>query len=187
MLMTRQAVIATVMLTLGVPGVLAQAPPAQPRPPQTFAAYLQGQYNNIKNNLVRSAEKMPAEHFGFRPTPEVMTYAELLGHVVNTQYAYCNAVKGGPNPAAGKDFTKTAEQPAMIQIVKDSFAYCDDAYAALTDAKATEMITVGVAPNQRQISRANQLTQLVVHGNEHYGNLVTYMRIKGIVPPSSAQ
>ena len=70
--------------------------------------------------------------------------------------------------------------------MKDSFAYCDDAFAAVTNENALEMLTRGSAPNQRQLARVNQLTQLIVHGNEHYGNLVTYMRMKGIVPPSSA-
>ena len=107
---------------------------------------------------------------------------------MEAQYSYCANVKGGANPATGKEFEKSVTGKAeVVQMVKDAFAYCDDAYAALTDAKAIEMITVGVTPNQRQVSRANQLAQLIVHGNEHYGNLVTYMRIKGIVPPSSAQ
>jgi uncharacterized damage-inducible protein DinB len=158
-----------------------------PRPPQTFAMFLQGQYATLKRNITGSAEKMPAEHFAFRPTPEVMTYAELIAHVLDVQYSFCAAVKGVPSPAA-KDVAKTTTtKAAVIQLAKDSFAFCDDAMAALTAENTQEMIAVGTAPNQRQIARANQLTMLVVHGNEHYGNLVTYMRIKGIVPPSSAQ
>jgi uncharacterized damage-inducible protein DinB len=164
--------------------IKAQAPAAA-RPAQGFTAYLQGQYAAVKRNISGSTEKMPAEHFSYRPVPEVMTYGELISHVLQTQYNYCNAVKGGPNPATGKDFKKT-DKVSLIQLVQDSFAYCDDAFAGLSDANALEMITAGNAPNQRQIARANQLTQLVVHGNEHYGNLVTYMRTKGIVPPSSA-
>jgi uncharacterized damage-inducible protein DinB len=182
----RSVVLTAILLAAGATSAAAQAP-AAPRPPQTFAAYLQGQYATLKRNLSGSAEKMPAEHFGFRPVPEVMTYGELINHIVETQYAYCSVAKGGANPAAGKDFKKVADKAAIIQVVKDSFAYCDDAFAELSEAKALEMITAGAAPNQRQLARANQMTQLIVHGNEHYGNLITYMRIKGIVPPSSAQ
>ena len=178
-------VIAAGLGAFGATTLTAQAP-ATPRPPQGFTAYLQGQYATVKRNITGSTEKMPAEHFAYKPVPEVMTYGELISHVLQTQYSYCNAVKGGANPAAGKDFKQT-DKVTLIQLVKDSFAYCDDAFAGLSDANAVEMITVGTAPNQRQIARANQLTQLVVHGNEHYGNLVTYMRTKGIVPPSSAQ
>jgi uncharacterized damage-inducible protein DinB len=175
--------LAAALAAFSTSALVAQAP-AAPRPPQGFTGYLQGQYATVKRNITGSTEKMPAEHFAYRPVPEVMTYGELISHVLETQYSYCNAVKGGPNPAAGKDFKKT-DKVSLIQLVKDSFAYCDDAFAAVSDANALEMITVGTAPNQRQIARANQLTQLVVHGNEHYGNLVTYMRTKGIVPPSS--
>jgi uncharacterized damage-inducible protein DinB len=189
--MAIRTIVAIVVSLLSAPIAFAQAPtPAAtataPRPPQTYPMFLQGQYATLKRNITGSAEKMPAEHFSFRPSPEVMTYAELIAHVLDVQYSYCSAVKGVASPAA-KDLVKTTTtKAAVIQLANDSFAFCDDVMAALTPENAQEMITVGVAPNQRQIARANQLTMLVVHGNEHYGNLVTYMRIKGIVPPSSA-
>ena len=160
-----------------------------PRPPQTITAFLQDQYNKLKNNLVRSAEKMLAEYFSFRPSPEVRTFAELFGHTIETQDFYCHAVKGGVNPVAGKTLEKlVTDKAGVMQMVKDGFAYCDDVYAALTDASATEMITIGVAPNTRQASRVRPADPVGGrHGNEHYGNIVTYMRIKGIVSLSSAQ
>ena len=169
---------------------LAVAAPAmaQQKPPQTFPVYLQGQYATLKRNIVGSAEKMPAEHFSFRPSPDVRTYAELFGHTMQAQFGYCSTVKGVANPTTGKELEKVVTDKAgVIQMVKDAFDYCDDVFAKLTNENALEIITAGAAPNQRQLARSNQLTMLVVHGNEHYGNLVTYMRIKGIVPPSSAQ
>lgn len=175
--------IAVAALAVTMVPLSAQAPP-KPRPPQTFPAYLQGQYATLKRNLTGSVDKMPAEHFSFKPVPEVMTYAEMLTHVVGAQYAYCNAVKGGTNPGASLNL-EVADKAGVGKLVNDSFAYCDDAFAAVTNESALEMLTGGSAPNQWQFARANQLTQLIVHGNEHYGNLVTYMRMKGIVPPSS--
>jgi uncharacterized damage-inducible protein DinB len=194
MKMTTSAIALGMMLTIGAVSIGAQAPPppppgaaAKPRPPQSFPQYLQGQYATLKTNLMGSAEKMPAEHFAFKPTPEVRSYGQLFGHTMAAQYSYCATVKGEPSPALNKDLEKVTDKATVIQLVKDSFAYCDAVVAALTDANALELITQGAAPNQRQIARANQLTMLVVHGNEHYGNLVTYMRMKGVVPPSSAQ
>lgn len=167
-------------------GAVASAQTPAPRPPQTFPAFLQAQYATLKRNITGSADKMPAEHFSFKPAPEVMSYAEMLTHVLETQFAYCAAVKSVANPATGKELMKkTTDKAAVMQLVKESFAFCDDVMAGLTNENALEMLTVGTAPNQRQIARSNQLTMLVVHGNEHYGNLVTYMRMKGIVPPSS--
>jgi uncharacterized damage-inducible protein DinB len=170
------------MLAVTVLPSFGQAPPQ--RPPQTFSTYLQGQYATLKRNISGSVDKMSAEHFSFKPVPEVMTYAEMLTHIVETQYGYCSTVKGTTNPGASLDF-KVSDKAAVEQLVKDSFAYCDEVFAAVTNENALDMLTRGNAPNERQLARVNQLTQLIVHGNEHYGNLVTYMRIKGIVPPSS--
>ena len=171
-------------LVLWSTAAFAQAP----RPPQTFPIYLQAQYATLKNNLIGSAEKMPAEHFSFKPAPEVRSFAELFGHTIEAQYGYCSVAKGEPYPAVAKGLEKSAtDKAAVVKMVKDAFAYCDDVYAGLNNENAMQMITAGTPPNQRQLARGNQLTMLVVHGNEHYGNMVTYMRIKGIVPPSSSQ
>jgi uncharacterized damage-inducible protein DinB len=163
---------------------VAVLPSSAQAPPQTFPTYLQGQYATLKRNITGSVDKMPAEHFSFKPVSEVMSYAEMLTHIVETQYGYCSTVKGATSPGASLNF-KVTDKVAVGQLVKDSFAYCDDAFAAVTNENALEMLTRGSAPNQRQLARVNQLTQLIVHGNEHYGNLVTYMRMKGVVPPSS--
>lgn len=159
-----------------------------PRPPQTMTMFLQAQYDTLKRNLTASADKIPAEHFSFRPTPEVRTVAEQFAHTIETQLFYCHAVKGGADPVGGRSFEKLfTDKAAVVQMVKDGFAYCDDAFAKLTDESLLGMVTMGTGPNTRQVARGTRLTMAVVHGNEHYGNLVTYMRMKGIVPPSSSQ
>lgn len=176
--------VVALILAMAVVPVPAQTPPPA-RPPQRFAAYLQGQYATLKRNITGAAEKMPAEHFSFKPVPEVMSYAELLTHVIETQYFYCSTVRGTTDPAASLNF-KVTDKAAVGALVRDAFAYCDEVFAAVTDENALEMLSRGSGPDQRQMARAIQLTQAIVHGNEHYGNLVTYMRMKGIVPPSSA-
>ena len=93
-------------------------------------------------------------------------------------------MKGTADPGADLNYRAT-DKAAISQLVKDSFAYCDEVFATLTDENALEMLTRGADAVQRQLARAIQLTQLVVHDNEHYGNLGIYMRIKGIVPPTS--
>src|SRR5687768_17543064 len=161
----------SLLLILTATSVAAQpAPSAPPRPPQTYPAFLQAQYASIKRYIIGSAEKMPAEHFGFKPAPEVMTYAGLLGHIIDVQYGFCSAVKGGPNPAAGKGLDKLTEKTTLVPAVKEAFTYCDDAFGGLTDENALEMLTLGSGANQRQVARASQLTMVIAHGNEHYGN-----------------
>jgi uncharacterized damage-inducible protein DinB len=157
----------------------AQAAPAGPTDP--LSRVLFGGYNSQKMNLTQSAEKVSEADYAYQPTKDVRTFGQMLAHVANTQFTYCAAAKGEPNPNKD-DFEKTATTKAAIQkALADSFAFCDTIYASLTDAKAMEMVKVG----QNEIPRAARLISNIAHDNEHYGNLVTYMRIKGYVPPST--
>ena len=184
--MTRNAAtISTLLFTLAASALSAQAPP-RPRPPETYSMFLQAQYAGLKRNIIGSAEKMPAEHFSFKPSPDVRTYARATGPYHRHAVLLLQCRQGRSESWHGKDFEKITERAEMVQAVKEAFAYRDDAFSSLTNETAMQMITIGVAPNQRQTARANQLTMVIVHGTEHYGNLVTYMRIKGVVPPSSS-
>ncbi len=138
-------------------------------------------YDRIKGYVVRSADQMPEELYGFRPTPEVRTYAQLLGHIITTQYMFCSDALGEKNPAPG-DFEKThTTKAALAEAARASFKYCDRAYQ-LSD---TELTTPRSFPKGRQSRPLELLILNIAHNNEHYGNIVTYLRIKGLVPPSS--
>ena len=138
-------------------------------------------YNNTKQNIIGAAEKMPAENFSFKPTPEVRSYAEIFGHIMNTNYFACSALKGEANPNKD-DLEKTATtKEQVVKAVKASFDYCDGAFKSLTEGNLKETVKSGT----REIPKTSPLLLVVAHSQEHYGNLVTYMRLKGIVPPSS--
>lgn len=137
-------------------------------------------HDMVKNNILRSAEKMPEENYAFRPTPEVRSFRQLLGHIADAQYMFCSAVLGKPTPAPGVEKTKTSKAD-LIAALKEAFAYCDSAYAGMTDAKLAETVKFF----GREQARATVLSFNTAHNNEHYGNIVTYLRMKGIVPPSS--
>jgi uncharacterized damage-inducible protein DinB len=184
--MTRNSLLIGALLGLGLAGpAAAQAPQAPP----TVAAYVRNAYTGNKNNIMRSAEKMPEEFYGLRPGPqeEVRTFGQHLAHVANFNFLWCSEAKGEKNPNAGTNFEKTLKTKADItKVLADSFAYCDPAYAALTDASGSEVIEI-TQENGRQIrqTRMGLLMMNLAHNNELYGNLVTTMRIKSIVPPSS--
>lgn len=135
-------------------------------------------YEGTKNNLSRAAEKVPEDVYGFKPAPTVRTFGEEVGHAVEWNMISCASVKGEPatNPAAGK--TSKAD---LVAALKSAFDYCDAVYNSLTDASATQMSDF----RGRQQSRLATLYFNVSHNNETYGTMVPYMRIKGIVPPSS--
>jgi uncharacterized damage-inducible protein DinB len=137
-------------------------------------------YSTIRNNLIRAAEKMPEENYSFKPTPEVMTFGELVGHVADSQYTYCYSVTGERLAAPGLQKARKTKAE-LVAGLKEAFSLCDKAISGLTDAKAMEPMPVF----GRQQPRLTVLTFNTAHNDEHYGNIVTYMRIKGLVPPSS--
>jgi uncharacterized damage-inducible protein DinB len=136
-------------------------------------------YASVKNNILRSAEKMPEENYTFKPAPRVRTFGQILGHVAEEQYIFCGAVRG-EQKAVDIEKTKTSKAD-LLAALRASFAYCDTAYDGLTDAAAVEMVKAGAAEH----TKLRMLWVNTVHDNSHYGNLVTYLRIKGLVPPST--
>lgn len=138
-----------------------------------------GFYNGIKNNIIKSAEKMPEANYSFQPTDSVRTFGQIIGHVADAQYEFCAPVKGETkNPTAEKTLKSKAE---LVGALKEAFAYCDGVYNSMTDAGGVEKVKFF----GREMTKFGILNFNVAHSNEHYGNIVTYLRIKGLVPPSS--
>src|SRR5262249_52375413 len=136
-------------------------------------------YDQVKNNIVRMAEKMPAEDYNYKPVPEVRTFGELMAHIADAQTRFCSMVNGeAKTPDAGSKKTKED----IVAALKASVAECDAAWAATNDSNAFTMMTAG----RGQSSRLGVLLRFtVVHDNEEYGYGAMYLRSKGIVPPSS--
>ncbi len=147
----------------------------------TLAAGLQRAYANVKMNLTQGAAKMPEDQFGFKPVPEVRAFGQLYGHVANSMFGACAALKGEANPNQGNDLEKKATKADVTKFLAEVFAYCDPAFAALTDENATQLVKQG----QNEVARGSVLAGLVSHDNEIYGTSVVYLRLKGIVPPST--
>jgi hypothetical protein len=149
--------------------------------PSGPAAEVQGGYARVKVNVIKAAENMPTEDYAFKPTPDIRIFARVVNHVTEAQFRSC----GSANGVAAADIVKppadTADKAVIVDALKASFAECDKAYAALSDANLTEMITVGPAKR----SRIGLAWGNVSHDNEQYATLALYMRLKGLVPPSS--
>ncbi|HTC34348.1 MAG TPA: DinB family protein [Bryobacteraceae bacterium] len=137
-------------------------------------------YENAKRDILRSADKMPEDKYAFKPTDSVRSYGQLLAHVADGQYEFCGAAAGNHDDKGIEQSAKT--KAAIVAALKSAFAYCDDIYAGMTDGKAAELIP---AFGGAKITRLSMLDFNVSHTMEHYGNIVTYLRIEGIVPPSS--
>jgi uncharacterized damage-inducible protein DinB len=175
--------------------------PATAQPPaqagganaDVIARTLKTSFDTIARYIAASAEKMPDVKFGFKPTPEVMSFGELVGHVADTHFSYCSRVKAEKNPNDGNSIQKKTAKADIVKGLTDSIAYCTDVYAGMTDAKAIELLAppappAGQAPPATPPAPSPKFRILmgnVTHDWEHYGNLVTYLRINGLVPPSS--
>ena len=137
-------------------------------------------YDALKTNLIKAAEKMPEDEYAFKPDPAVRSFGQILGHIADADYLFCSAVLGEDSSSPGIEKTKTTKAD-LTSALHDAFAYCNRAYDTLTDANANE--TVKSFGQER--SKLGVLWFNASHNLEHYGNLVVYMRLKGIVPPSS--
>jgi uncharacterized damage-inducible protein DinB len=137
-------------------------------------------YSGVKDILLRSAEKMPEENYSFKPTNAVRSYGQIIGHVADAQYLFCSIALGEKNPSPNIEQTKSSKSDLIVAL-KDAFAYCDKAYDGITDLSATQTVQLfgGDTPKLGVLNVNN------LHSIEHYGNLVTYMRLKNIVPPTS--
>jgi uncharacterized damage-inducible protein DinB len=155
--------------------VSAQDTPANPL--VTVSKHI---YAISKNDILGSVDKIPDDMWSFQPTKDVRTVAQLFAHIADAQYEFCGVAAEGKS--VSKDIEKTLKTKAeIVPALKDAFAYCDAAYAKMTDAGAAELVGFF----SMKITKLGAMDFNTAHNMEHYGNLVTYMRIKGIVPPSS--
>ena len=154
----------------------AQAPaPAGP------AAEVQRSYNGVKANILKSADRMPAESYSYKPEPDIRTFARVVNHVTEAQLRSCAAANETPAASLPKVPAETADKAAIVSALQASFAECDKAFASLTDSNLADSFTMG--PMKR--SRIGLMWGTVSHDSEQYATLALYLRLKGLVPPSS--
>jgi uncharacterized damage-inducible protein DinB len=154
--------------------------PASPTPASgPLSAALRDQYNAVKLNVTEAAAKMSEADYGFRPVDTVRTFGAFVGHIADGNLSYCALAKGDkPSMADAEKLTTKAE---LVAALAKAVAYCDEVYGAMTDEKALALIKAGRA----DMPAGALLFRNISHTNEHYGNLVTYLRMKGLVPPST--
>ena len=165
----------TTMSAIGLAAACAlQAQAADPLSTEAKQAYAQ-----IKNNITKMAESMPEENYSFKATPDVRTFGQLIGHIADSQMGACSAVNGAAKQLGASSKTSKSD---LVAALKESNDECDKAFASLTDATAGEMVKT----RRGERTKLGTLVGVTTHDNEEYGYTAVYMRLKGIVPPSSA-
>jgi uncharacterized damage-inducible protein DinB len=164
-----------------IAGTLA-APAFAQTPTDPLSAALKRQWDGIALNLKESAEVVPAERYSFRPSQDVKTFAGEMGHAANTHYFFCARIKGEPNPNKN-DYEKEMNKDVLVKAVIASNDYCSSVINSATDKWLMEMVGEGAQAQPRGAI----LSAHIAHSNETYGTVVPYMRMSGIVPPSTAR
>ena len=161
---------------LGVTFALLMAPTAASA---QVVATLKPLYADVRGFIVKSAEQMPAEAYSFKPVDGVRTFGQIIGHLANENFLMCATAKGEKRTMV-QDFEKNTEKAALVKAIKDAMAYCDPIYAMPDKRFKGSAELFGQKMPRLEILGGN-----VTHNWEHYGNIITYLRIKGMVPPSS--
>lgn len=146
-----------------------------------FSADARQSYALVKDSLIKAAEKMPAEDYSFRTVPAVRTFAEMIDHVANGQLLMCQVAKGEKTTANVKFAPPKTAKAELVTALKASFDYCDPVYASMTDAAGAAKVKWF----RWDMSRLGLLNWNIAHDNEMYGIIGAFLRIKGLVPPSS--
>ena len=162
---------------------------------ETFAnrplgGLVQRSFNIFSNYLVMAAEMMPESGYAFRPTPDVRTFGEQINHATGSHYSFCNqaGLPPGVEKRAAPSLTAVTAKPAIVAALRESIAYCNRVLAAATESWLMEVVPGLGGSSSGRISamRAHAFIYNTVHSAEDYGTITTYLRMQGIVPPSTA-
>ena len=175
--MIRRIVTCAALALLPASALAQTPPPAVSANPSTAA--VKAQFGMIKGVLARTAMKVPEELYAYKATPEVRSIGQIIGHIADAQFMFCSTAAGEKAPQSDIEKTMTMKTQ-LSKALADSTAYGDKVIDGINDTTGMEIVRLfGPTP------RLNVLTFNIAHSYEHYGNLVTYMRLNKIVPPSS--
>jgi uncharacterized damage-inducible protein DinB len=166
--------------------VLAQGPTAgsaqrlEPAPANPISTSEAKVYTMLSGVLVAATEKMSEANYSFKPTADVRSLGQIVGHLADSQYYFCSQTSGESQAGSSVEKTKTSKTE-LVAALKQAVAYCSKVYGAMTDAKGSEMTKM----MNLDVAKLTVLSANTAHDYEHYGNMSTHMRLKGIVPPTS--
>ena len=173
--------LAALFAAIAVHAAAQSAPP--PGQKLTLASQAIGGYTAIQRDLLEAAELMPEADYLFKPTPETRPFGQLISHVALTQFRACSLLQGGQNPKAAEKEEAPRSKAVLIALLKESATFCNPLVTTMTDEGMLQLVKVGPVEGARGL----MLVGLSVHGNEVYGTIAVYLRLKGIVPPTTAR
>ena len=170
--MLKRTLLTAAALSLSPPALSAQSP---------IRDSLKGLFDITRTNIMATARELSPELYAYQPTDEVRTTGQILAHIADAQYMFCSTAAGERSPATESVEQTRTQKEQIVEALEQSFAYCERVFAGTTDAQGGRSVTLMGMPT----TAFGTLAFNSAHNYEHYGNLVTYMRLNGIVPPSS--
>lgn len=156
--------------------------PAMAQAQNPWMTSIKAQHDQVKGYIVKTADAVPENLYSFKATPDVRSIAQLLGHIADATNSICGNAGGGKAAPLGAEKSMTTKAQ-LTKALADAFAVCDKVIAGMTDAQAAETTKFFVGGES---TRGMIIAFNTAHNFEHYGNLVTYMRLNKMVPPSSS-
>ena len=190
----RRSVVVTVLVLLGTTPGLAQTPgggapaaggpvAAQPSFPATsFLTPTKATWESTRNLVLGIVEVMPEDKYDFKPTPAVRTFRENVIHLIGENYTFFGRVSGETLPSNAR-FDALKSRDEIVKALRESYDYGSKVWAGLTEEKALELIE---GRGGQRVQRWSAILLAIQDNMNHYGNLVVYLRLNGMVPPRSA-
>lgn len=180
-----------VMFALVMPVTLAAQQPPAADSANPITAVFRGRIVALHRNLAQAFDSIPADKFGYKPTPAQQTIGYIAQHLVNDNYLFCNAFGDMKHTRPAKE-TETADslkaqwpKDTLVAQLKASFDFCERAFAQLSDASLGEQTSLTFRGQTRDVTRASMVLGHALDTGDHYSQLANYMRLNGILPPTA--
>ena len=182
----RAALVLALVLPSTLPAQQAGTPPANP-----IVTAFRGRIMGMHRNIAQAFDSIPEAKFSYKPTPAQLSIGFIAQHVASDNYFFCNNFGDMKATVPAKD-TETPDsvraawpKDSLVTKLKASFAFCQNAFAQLTDANLSDQISVTFNGNTRTLTRASMVLGHALDLADHYSQLANYMRLNGMLPPSA--
>ena len=178
------------ILALALPaGLAAQAPTTPPANPITAA--FRGRTMGLQRNLAQAFDSIPEAKYSYKPTPAQLSIGYVAQHLANDNYFFCNqfgdmkATRPASHTSTPDSVKATWPKDSLVAQLKESFDFCEKAFAQLDDAKLADQVTMTFGGNSRQVPRAQMVLGHVIDMADHYSQIANYMRLNNMIPPTA--
>ena len=179
------------LLALVLPLGLAAQTPAAGSQANPITGVFRGRTMALQRQLAQAFDSIPGDKFGYKPTPPQLTIGNIAQHLANDNYFFCNefgamkATRPEKDTATPDSVKAKWPKDTLVTKLKESFDFCEKAFAQLDDAKLADQVTMTFGGNSRQVPRAQMVLGHVIDMADHYSQIANYMRLNNMIPPSA--